>query len=224
MDPAQPTPDVAPSPGAAIASGDDVTPTALVLCNYCDAVHRRTEAAGRETMRCATCASPLYRGNADLGAMLAVTITATIAFFVANTLPLLTLTSQGQQTRATLWRAIAASYDSQLPFVATALTLTLLIVPAVELALLLWVLVPLCLWTRPPAFYATMAVLRTLRPWRMIEVFFLGVIVAVVKLAGLATALPGWGLFGVAVLSFSFAALSSFDQGALWRRAEELAP
>ena len=77
--------------------------------------------------------------------------------------------------------------------------------------------------TRPAAFHAVMAILQTLRPWRMIEVFFLGVIVAVVKLSGLATALPGWGLFGVAVMSFSLAALASFDQGALWRRAEELA-
>src|SRR3954451_10321868 len=99
MDPAQPTPDVAPSPGAVIAApgaviatDDDVPPIELVLCGYCDAVHRRTEAAGHKTMRCATCDSPLYRGNRDLGAMLAVTLTAAIAFFVANALPLLTLT------------------------------------------------------------------------------------------------------------------------------------
>jgi paraquat-inducible protein A len=58
----------------------------------------------------------------------------------------------------------------------------------------------------------------------MMEVFFLGVIVAVVKLAALATALPGWGMFGVAVMAFALASLSSFDQGALWRRADEVMP
>ena len=175
-------------------------------------------------MRCVSCDSPLSRGNGDLGAMLAVTVTAAVAFVVANAMPLFTLTSGGSQTRATLWHAIAASYDSDLPFVAISLTLTLIIVPAIELGLLLWLLVPLCCGTRPLAFSGSMGLLRTLRPWRMIEVFFLGVIVAVVKLSSLATALPGWGMFGVAVMTLALASLSSFDQGALWRRAEEVAP
>lgn len=156
--------------------------------------------------------------------MLAVTVTAALGFLMANALPLLTLTSGSHQTRATIWQAIAASYNAELPFVAIALTLTLIIAPAIELGLLLWLLVPLCLRTRPLAFVSMMEILRTLRPWRMVEVFFIGVIVAVVKLSALATALPGWGLFGVAVMALSLAALSSFDQGALWRRAEEVAP
>jgi len=196
----------------------------LVICSYCDVVHRRIDRSDRKTMRCVTCGSPLYRGNGDLGAMLAITVTAAVAFVVANGLPLLTLTSGGNQTRATLWRAIAASYDRELPFVAIALTLTLIVAPAVELGLLLWVLVPLCFRARPLGFLGTMGLLRVLRPWRMIEVFFLGVIVAVVKLSALATALPGWGMFGVAVMAFALASLSSFDQGALWRRAEQVAP
>jgi paraquat-inducible protein A len=196
----------------------------LVLCSYCDTVHRRVAPTGRETMRCVTCGSPIYRGDGDLGAMLAVTVTAAIALVAANALPLLTLTSGGHQTRATLWHAIAASYDSRLPFVAIALTLTLIVAPAIELGLLLWLLVPLCLRARPLAFVPTMALLGTLRPWRMVEVFFLGVIVAVVKLSALATALPGWGMFGVAVTALALAALSSLDPGALWRRADEVAP
>lgn len=196
----------------------------LVICSYCDTVHRRVESPGARTMRCVTCASPLYRSNGDLGAMIAIAVTASIALVVANALPLLTLSSGGNQTQATLWHAIAASYDRELPFVAIALSLTLIIAPAIELGLLLWVLVPLCLWTRPLGFPGAMAILRVLRPWRMIEVFLLGVIVAVVKLSALATAQPGWGMFGVAVMTLALASLSSFDLGALWRRAAEVAP
>jgi paraquat-inducible protein A len=201
-----------------------VPAAALVICRYCDTVHRRIAPARRETLRCVTCDSPLYRGNGDLATMLAVTVTAAIGFVLANALPLLTLTSGSHQTRATIWQAIAASYNAELPFVAIALTLTLIVAPAIELGLLLWLLVPLCLRARPLAFVSTMEILRALRPWRMVEVFFIGVLVAVVKLSALATALPGWGLFGVAVMAASLAALSSFDQGALWRRAEEVAP
>lgn len=195
----------------------------VVLCSYCDTVHRQIAPVGRETLRCVTCGSPIYRGNGDLGAMLAVTVTATIALVVANALPLLTLTSGGHQTRATLWQAIGASYDRELPFVAIALSMTLIVAPAVELGLLLWLLVPLCLRARPPGFVATMGLWRALRPWRMVEVFFLGLIVAIVKLSALATATPEWGMYGVAVVAASLAALASFDPRELWRRADEVA-
>jgi paraquat-inducible protein A len=195
----------------------------VVLCSYCDTAHRPIARVRREKLRCVTCGSPIHRGTDDLGAMLAVTVTAAVALVVANALPLLTLTSGGHQTRATLSEAIAASYNRELPFVAIALSMTLIVAPALELALLLWLLVPLCLRARPPGFVVVMALLRALRPWRMVEVFFLGLIVAIVKLSALATALPEWGMFGVAVVAVALAALASFDPGALWRRAGEAA-
>lgn len=154
--------------------------------------------------------------------MLAVTLTAAIAFLIANALPLLTLTTGGQQTRGTLWQAILASYNAQLPVVAATLFLTLILAPTIEIGLLLWLLVPLCLRTRPLGFAGAMWTLRILRPWRMVEVFFLGVIVAIVKLSALATSVPGWGLFGVAVMTCALASLSAFDQAAIWHRAEEV--
>jgi paraquat-inducible protein A len=194
----------------------------LAICRYCDAVHRRSEVQGRATARCVSCDSPLYRANADLGAMLAVTLTATVAFVIANGFPLITLSVNGHKTEATLWAAIAASYNQELPLVAAALVVSLIVAPLVEIMLLLWVLVPLCAGTRPLGFSWIMRAIRIMRPWRMVEVFLLGVVVAVVKLAGLADTLPGWGCFGVLVMTFALASLGSFDTGALWRRADEV--
>jgi paraquat-inducible protein A len=135
---------------------------------------------------------------------------------------LITLTSGGFQTEATLWHAISASYVKDLPAVAVSLAVTLIVAPLLELGLLLWVLVPLCLRTRPLGFTLIMRLMHILRPWRMVEVFLLGVVVAVVKLSGLAAAVPGWGLFGVAVMTLALASLSSFDRGEMWRRADEI--
>lgn len=194
----------------------------LVICRYCDTVHRRSEVVGRATARCVTCDSPLYRANADLGAMLAVTLTATVAYAIANFFPLITMSISGHRTEATLWSAIVASYNQELPVVAGALTISLIILPLVEIALLLSVLVPLSAGTRPPGFAFIMRAIRFMRPWRMVEVFLLGVVVAVVKLAGLASTVPGWGSFGIVVLTFALAALGSFDTAALWRRADEV--
>jgi paraquat-inducible protein A len=154
--------------------------------------------------------------------MLAVTLTAFAALIVANAFPLLTLTSAGQRTQATLWAAIVASYDQKLPLVAAGLATTLIIAPIIELGMLLYVLVPLALRTRPPGFGLLMRMMNVLRPWRLVEVFLLGVIIAIVKLSGLATAVIGWGTFGLAVLAMAMASLSTFDPGTLWRRADEV--
>lgn len=196
----------------------------LVICEYCDVVHERVDLPTRGAARCVNCKRALYHSNTDLGAMLAATITATVAFLVANMFPLVTLTSGGFQTRATLWRAISASYSRDFPVVAVALAVTLIAAPLFELGLMLWVLTPLCLGTRPPGFANIMRLMHVLRPWRMVEVFLLGVAVAVVKLSGLAAAIPGWGVFGVAVMTLALAALSSFDRAEIWRRADELRP
>jgi paraquat-inducible protein A len=169
-----------------------------------------------------SCDAPIYHAHTEPAAMLAVTLTAFVALIVANEFPLLSLTSAGTATHATLWRAIVASYDQQLPLVAAGLATTLIFAPIVELGLLLWVLVPLVLRTRPLGFRFVMRVMSVLRPWRLVEVFLLGVVIAIVKLSGLATAVIGWGAFGLAVLAMAMAMLGSFDQAALWRRLDEV--
>ena len=194
----------------------------LAICRYCDTVHRCPELEGRATARCVMCDSPLYHTNTDLGAMLALSITAAVAFVIANVFPLITLGSGGHQVKARLWGAILASYDQDLPLVAAALASTLVIAPLIEIGLLLWVLVPLSVGARPLGFARIMRAIHTMRPWRMVEVFMLGVVVAVVKLSGLAATVPGWGVFGVAVMTLALASLGSFDNSALWQRADEV--
>jgi paraquat-inducible protein A len=195
---------------------------ALAVCTYCDTVHRRKDLPGRSSARCVTCDAPLYHANTEPAAMLAVTLTAFAALIVANAFPLISLTSAGNATHATLWRAIVASYDQQVPFVAAGLAITLIFAPVVELGLLLWVLVPLVLRTRPPGFRFAMRAMSALRPWRLVEVFLLGVIIAIVKLTGLATAVLGWGAFGLTVMALAMASLGSFDQALLWSRFDEV--
>jgi len=194
----------------------------LAICRYCDTVHRRVELTGRAAARCVSCHARLYRGSPDLNAMLAVTITAAIAVAIAMSFPLITLTSQGHQTQATVWRAIAAAYNEGMPFVALVLTASLMVAPILEIGCLLWILVPLCAGARPVALRPVMRGLRVLRPWRMVEVFLLGAVVAMVKLSGIASATPRWGLYGVGAVTFAFAALAAFDEAALWRRADEV--
>ena len=67
----------------------------LAVCAYCGAVHRRAPLPGRTTARCIRCDAPLYHSTTEVPAMLGVAVLATVAFVIANTFPLITLSAWG---------------------------------------------------------------------------------------------------------------------------------
>jgi paraquat-inducible protein A len=58
--------------------------------------------------------------------------------------------------------------------------------------------------------------IQSLRPWGMIEVFLLGVLVAIVKLSGMATIVPGPALWAFMLLTPLLTAVVSFDPRLFW--------
>jgi paraquat-inducible protein A len=66
---------------------------------------------------------------------------------------------------------------------------------------------------------AVFRVVQGLTPWSMMEVFLIGIIVAVVKLVGMATIVPGFALWSFALLIVTLAAAASnLDSQVVWER------
>jgi paraquat-inducible protein A len=60
-----------------------------------------------------------------------------------------------------------------------------------------------------------------IRPWSMTEIFLLGILVSVVKLAKMATIIPGTALFSFLALVFMLAAVNAFlDPRAVWEKLD----
>jgi paraquat-inducible protein A len=94
--------------------------------------------------------------------------------------------------------------------------------PLAELLALLYVLVPLRAGYVPPGFNATLRTIQFVRPWGMIEVFMLGVLVTLVKMVSLARVIPEAALFAFGALTLMVAVVVSFDPQRLWDIAEKL--
>ena len=81
-----------------------------------------------------------------------------------------------------------------------------MLAPVFQLGLLLYVLLPLRLgrvpWQLPHAF----RLLRHAQTWSMIEVFMIGILVAITKLMGMASIVPGLALWSFALLMLVLAA------------------
>jgi paraquat-inducible protein A len=194
----------------------------LAVCEYCDAVYRRHALCRGESARCRRCGSVLYRHH-RLGseAMLALSLTSLIVMLIANVTPIVYVKTSGQTSATTLWGAITSSWDEHIGVVAVLVALTLFFFPLLQMLLMTWVFAFLRAGRRPPGTVPVLLALKRLRPWGMIEVLMLGMLVAVVKLSTVFDVVPGIGLWSFGMLTFLVTLVASFDTNELWDRLPE---
>jgi len=193
---------------------------ALIACPECDLLQRTTPLAGRQLARCRRCLSVLYRPyDENLDRPLAFTLAAAILFVIANTFPIAGLELQGQSTVATLFGTARSLYEQNMRLLAAVVFFTTIVVPGAQLSAMAYVLVPLRLGRAPRGLPAALRTLQAVRPWGMIEVFILGLLVSLVKLGAMATVVPGIALWSFGgLLMMIAAAVASFDARAMWAK------
>jgi paraquat-inducible protein A len=190
---------------------------ALLVCEQCDAAHRKSHLAHGELARCARCGARLeHAQRLTPSGMLAMTIAAMILFVLANLYPIVSVDVRGAHGVSTFWGAILASWNSGSASIAVLAAVTVFFAPLAELLAAGYVLWPLARGRRAKHFGAAMRVLRLVGTWSMPEVFLLGAIVALVKLGGLATVIPDAGLWAFGALTWLITLVTSFDHRWLW--------
>jgi len=196
----------------------------LMACPQCDLLLRDAPEAlaGRCTIVCPRCGARLRRNDrVSPENLLALACAALILLVLANAFPVLGLDVNGQRSEATLLDAIEKLWQAQMRPVATLVLLTTIVAPLLELSTILWLVLPLGHGRRPRAFIAANRLLNLARPWAMTEVFMLGMLVAMVKLAHFADLLPGIGIWSFGGLMLLLAALTVLvEPRDLWRSWE----
>lgn len=193
----------------------------LVACEHCDSVYRRPVLAPGEIARCERCAAILFRARLlDIDGWLALTIAAAIAFIIANVCPVVLVNLQGQHNAATLWQSTAALAQGAAAPIAVPAALAIIVVPFLQISLLAWLLLHARAGRRAPGFALAMRVIVGLRPWSMLEVGLLGILVAVIKLSSSLEVAPGAGVWAMAVLMVLVTVIANRDVYRLWALTE----
>ncbi|MGZ5198637.1 MAG: paraquat-inducible protein A [Telluria sp.] len=183
-------------------------------------MYTRQFLAPRHLARCKCCGALLYRAcHLDLDRWLALTAAAAIVFVIAQACPVIRISMQGMRNDATLWQSTAALAHGPAAPIALPAALAVIVVPFLQIGLLAWVLVHARIGRRAPGFAPALRGLAALRPWSMVEVAVLGMLVAVVKLAGFVDVAPGAGIWAAAVLMVLLALIASRDVHWLWELA-----
>lgn len=194
-----------------------------IACHECDLLYELPVLPEGSVAKCSRCGAVLQRHQRDsLDRTLSWTIAGLILFVVANAFPFLALKSGGLVQETTLISGVVELYNEDMRSLAVLVFLTSILFPVVQLAGMLYLLLPLKVnrlpWWKPALVFRF---IRSLQPWGMMEVFMVGILVSIVKLAKMAKIVPGIAIFSFAILIFVLAAAaSSLDPHLVWNRLE----
>ncbi len=195
---------------------------ALLACPDCDLVQRLPALEPGGSARCLRCDFELWRRRDDSRhRTLPLTLAALVLYAVANSYPMLGLSAVGREASTTVFGGAEQLWRDGREIVAGLVLLTAVVAPALQIGFMLAILAGASR-ERVPSWVGTL--LRhhpTTRTWSMIEVMMLGVLVALIKIAELATVIPGVAMYALGALVFLLAAIqASFDPREVWQRIE----
>jgi paraquat-inducible protein A len=196
--------------------------SSVIVCSSCDLAHRVGVAPASEGTRCARCRAPLQRPeNGKIDTAIALAICALVLFLFSNAYPLVTIQVNGTTRATTLVGAALGLYTQGHAGLAALVFLTTVVGPFLQIASLLYLLLPLRRNREAPGQNTIFRLLAQVRPWTFVEVFMLGVLVALVRLSAYALVIPGIALWSCGLLMLTLAALTSrTTPGQFWRWVE----
>ena len=193
-----------------------------VACPDCDLLHGLGEIPEGATARCRRCGGLLRRRRPrSIERTLALALGAAVLFVVANSFPFLSFDMGGQETQTTLVTGVKDLWQQDKPELAALVLLTIFLAPLLQISILLYVLLPLH-WNRMPwQMTRAFRLLHRIEPWSMMEVFMIGILVAIVKLLDMAQIVPGLALWAFVLLFVLISgAVASLDRQDVWERVK----
>jgi paraquat-inducible protein A len=194
----------------------------LSACEECDLLQRLPDLPPGGKARCARCGNTLaIRPTDPLDRPLALTIAAAIVFIIAHTMPLMGLSAVGRQSTTTIAGGALAMWQQGERITAIIVAFCAGIAPGGYILFMLTVLLAIRQPPAPPWVGEILRWGRAMQPWSMNEVMILGILVALIKIAELATVEAGIAMYAMGVLVVLFAVIMmTADPGEAWTRIE----
>lgn len=150
---------------------------------------------------------------------MALAVAAFVLFVLSHSFPLLDFRIQGQSSASYILAGAQQLWLQDKPMLSVLIVLTTLIAPALHIGLMLYILGPLWLGRQPPFLASALRLAHWIFPWSMLEIFLLGVLVASVKLADVASVTAGPAIWSLGALVIVLAAATArIHPPQLWER------
>lgn len=196
-------------------------PTDLA-CLQCDELVVVSPLQERERARCPRCDHVLaFNPRGGFSRSAAFAMAALVLLPPALLLPFLQLSRSGVESAMRLPDAVVSLAEFGAPGIGVLVALFVIVVPAVMLVMVIMLVSLIGRNGYRRAKTRIAKALFRLHQWNMAEVFAIGVIVSLVKLAAMATVVPGlafWSYLAFGV--FFIAAMANLDSFSVWHRID----
>ena len=191
--------------------------TPKVACHDCGLVHDIPHSSAE--IRCGRCYAKLYdRSYGWLEKTLALTLTGLLLFLASNTLPFLHVELNGISYQTTLLSGVATMFSHEHFFLGVLVLGTTFIFPLLELLCLTFISVTYALRKVVVGRRFALSLLVALRPWSMLEILLLSLVIALVKMSDFFTFDPGPALFCFFGLVFSLVGANRYlNRHRIWQ-------
>ncbi len=155
----------------------------LIICKKCHTLHKKVPISHNKKAFCSKCDILLYQNCPNtIDKTLALVITAAISLFVAFKFTIVTIDIQGLEKSLTLYALFMVILEQHQYIVGIMFIFLIVIFP---IAIILSMLILLILMKLKKGGYLThrlLILLAHIRPWSMVDIFFISLLVAMVKL------------------------------------------
>ncbi|MBJ2231063.1 paraquat-inducible protein A [Pseudomonas simiae] len=191
-----------------------------IICEHCDSVFEYVMLESGQTAFCTRCKGVLQQGSTfTIEQLFAISIASALLFVFANVFSVIDVSFQGVGNQAILWSSVWALAQGEVTPIAFVAGLCIILAPGLQIALLCWLLGFANRHRRAPGFERCMRLLVDLKPWSMLEVCLLGILVALIKLNGLLDVRPGLGLLALVLLCVVSIVVTNKSIEQLWGEA-----
>ena len=195
-----------------------------IACPNCDVLHRFTPAQMSMRMRCAQCAHVLTLGRTEaITRMVGLALTSIVLMGIVLFAPFLTLDAGPFGSAASVVDVVMGFATGIMAPLAFAVLVFIVVLPLARAGLLVYALAPLVTGARnAPGATRALRWAFALKPWAMAEIFMVGVAVALVKLAGMASVEMGTAFWAFAAFVLVTALQDTFMcRNTLWSALAE---
>ncbi len=196
-----------------------------IACIECDLLINLPVLHDAQVAHCPRCRALISaKSNNNLQYTLAFSLSAIILMIVANLFPFLIFEAQGQRQTMTLWQAAYELFIQGSEVLAFLVASFIIIIPFSVSLSMIYILVPMIFLRRLPPYILPIArSVFTLKPWCMSEIFLLGVLASLTKIATTAHIELGMSFWAYILFALFFtAALSNLNRFRFWNYLEKL--
>lgn len=161
----------------------------LIACPTCDLLHRMQPVERGARASCGRCHTVLYAPRVlSVDVSIALAITVAILMIGAVSFPFLSMSQSGLSQSTSILGLVMIFSNGWMIIAGGFVAMLVIVLPVARALALVYTLLPLRFgWTPFPKSKEVFQFAQDLLPWAMTEIFIVGTMVALVKIAGLAS-------------------------------------